>query len=70
MVAAEENSLKDLLMKCDLERYLPKFVASGISSAGQLREKLHDEKFMEQFVKDAGLSAPQSIRLQIRASKQ
>ena len=57
-------------MKCDLERYLPKFVAFGISSAGQLREKLHDEKFMEQFVKDAGLSAPQSIRLQIRASKQ
>ena len=70
VVAAEENSLRDLLIKCDLERYLPKFVASGISSAGQLREKLHDEKFMEQFVKDAGLSAPQSIRLQIRASKQ
>ena len=70
VVAAEENSLKDLLAKCELEQYLDKFVSAGISSAGYLKEKLNDLSFMEKLVDNTGLKATEAIRLQIRASKQ
>ena len=46
------------------------FTASGISSISNLKAKVNDLCFMERFVQDAGLSASETIRLQmICASK-
>jgi hypothetical protein len=67
--ADEKDGLKILLRACALEQYLDAFQAVGISSASELQGKMHDLSFMERFVEDAGLSASEAIRLQIRASR-
>jgi len=67
--ADEKDELKSLLRACALEQYLDAFQAVGISSASELQGKMHDLSFMERFVEDAGLSASEAIRLQIRASR-
>ena len=65
---ATTDGLKDLLAKCALEEFLPKFVSAGVSSHLSLVGKAGDAAFMEKLVENVGLSASQAIRFQILVS--
>jgi hypothetical protein len=64
------DDLYSRLKSYGLGLYMDTFTASGISSISNLKAKVNDLCFMERFVQDAGLSASETIRLQmICASK-
>ncbi|KAL7500622.1 hypothetical protein ACHAWT_011254 [Skeletonema menzelii] len=65
---ATTDGLKDLLVECALEEYLPKFVSAGVSSLLSLIGKAGDAAFMEKLVDNVGLTASQAIRFQILVS--
>jgi hypothetical protein len=66
----DKVDLYSLLKSYGLGLYMDTFTASGISSISNLKAKVNDLCFMERFVQDAGLSASETIRLQmICASK-
>jgi hypothetical protein len=65
----DKVELYRLLKSCGLGLYMDTFIAAGILSISKLKAKVNDLCFMERFVQDAGLSASETIRLQICASK-
>lgn len=73
IVDSKESSptaLRDLLLNCSLEKYSDKFQDAGISSLGDLKEKINDVLFMESFVTNIGMTANEAIRFQMMASQQ
>jgi hypothetical protein len=64
------TALRDLLLNCNLEKYSNKFQDAGISSLGDLKEKINDVLFMESFVTNIGMTANEAIRFQMMASQQ